>query len=311
MKNIGGVFINISVIIPNYNRKNLLLRAINSALNQTFKPIEVIIIDDASNFDLKKYLFHHFNNENRIKIKVNDKNIGAAASRNIGVNISKGDYIAFLDSDDYWDPQKLEKQVEILKKNKNLELIYCDQWIVSNEIHSESGKKLINKELWKELILNNWTGPNTSTLLINKKLFEKLKGFDERLTSCQDHDLWMRLAKIEVKLDYVPDKLSYFTREANNRISLDYNKRIKGTLMFLKKWKIEIVNSYGISKFRDFKDNYIFKVTFPILKHAFKQKKYVLAIKILLKFLLFNYCFHRKVLNKAFSSLKQSNNFIN
>ena len=137
---------NIAVIIPTYNRKKYLKKSVESALNQTLRPQEIIIVDDCSKFKTEQYIKDVFPNEVRkglIKILVNNKNYGAAKSRNVGVKKAKADYIAFLDSDDYWDKKKLEKQINKFKKNPRLDLVYCNQYVVNNRKKSVSDIKMI------------------------------------------------------------------------------------------------------------------------------------------------------------------------
>ena len=284
----------VSVIIPTYNRRKLLVRAIDSVLKQTLRPLEVIVVDDHSDFDVKQYLNHFYKN-NIIKVIINPKNFGAAKSRNIGVGRANSEYVAFLDSDDYWNPVKLEKQMEIAKAHPDAGLIYCDQWIVdkTKTIH-ESHKKLIDRDIWNYL-LQGWTAPNTSTLLFKKDVFQKLGGFDSELTSCQDHDLWMRLALRDIKVKHSPERLSYFTQEAENRISLNYYNRVKGAEKFLDKWKEEIIVSQGPKYYNWFRNDYLNKVVFPIFSSAIKNRHFITALKIYAEYLVFNPVFYKKI----------------
>ena len=105
----------ISVIIPTYNRVNLLNRAINSVLRQTFSDFEVIVVDDSSEDDTKAVV--ETLKDPRIRYICHDENRGAAAARNTGIRVSRGEHIAFLDSDDEWLSKKLELQIDALTKN--------------------------------------------------------------------------------------------------------------------------------------------------------------------------------------------------
>ena len=185
--------LSVSVIIPVYNRKEELLKAIKSVLNQTYLPAEIIVVDDCSNFDVNNFLESNFS-ESMIKVSVNEVNMGAAKSRNVGINLSKSNYIAFLDSDDFWYEEKLESQISKILLNPELDLVYTDQFLKRNGKLFPSEKVLINERLSEKLI-TGWTAPNTSTLLFNKKSLLALGGFDDNLPSCQDHDLWFKLAK--------------------------------------------------------------------------------------------------------------------
>ena len=120
----------ISVVIPSYNGAETLFQAIDSVLCQTTKtPLEILVIDDNSTDDTMEKMGRYGEND-RVRYIRNETNKGASASRNRGVQLAKGDYIAFLDADDYWDPEKLEKQEKSLAKTGNVlcctgrELIY-------------------------------------------------------------------------------------------------------------------------------------------------------------------------------------------
>ena len=296
----------ISIIIPNYNRKEPLLKAIRSCLQQTYNPIEVIVVDDGSNFDIKDYIKTNFRNDydsGLVKIFINEKNFGAAKSRNIGVEKSSGDYISFLDSDDYWESTKLDKQIDKFKKNLNLDLVYCDQYLLTSGVKKRSNKRMINSNILNELI-NGWTAPNTSTLMYRKKSSERVGGFDEKLKSCQDHDLWFKIAKGNFNIDYVDEPLSYFVFDSLDRISYHLENRMDGVMMLLDNVK----NYIPQKKYLSFKKKYIYKTSFPLLVKAIKQKKYILIMTIYWKYLIFNGYFYKKIKEVIFNKLNK--NFI-
>lgn len=283
----------ISVIIPNYNRKELLLKAIRSCLQQTYRPIEVIVVDDGSNYDIKNYIKINFSNDYEsglLKVFINEKNFGAAKSRNIGVGKSNGNYISFLDSDDYWESKKLDKQIDKFKKNLNLDLVYCDQYLLIDGVKMSSNKKMINSNILNELI-NGWTAPNTSTLMYRKESFERVGGFDEKLKSCQDHDLWFKIARENFNIDYVDEPLSYFVIDSVDRMSYHLENRMDGVMMFL----YNVKNYVPQKKYLFFKKKYIFKTSFPLFVNVIKKNKYLSAIKVYYKYLMFNSHFYKKI----------------
>ena len=291
----------ISVIIPTYNRDNTLIRAIKSVYKQTFQPLEIIVVDDNSDFDVSKLL----KNYSSVTVIRNSKNLGAAESRNIGARQAKGAYVAFLDSDDFWNPLKLERQIETASANPGAGLIYCDQWNVDREGKlRESGKELWDKDIWDHL-LDGWTTPNTSILLIKKDVFNELKGFDSKLTSCQDHDFWLRLAKIGYKVRYSDEKLSYFTFSSPNRISFNYDSRVNGSIKFLKKWEKDIIRERGLKHYKRFKNNYLINIYISFFINEVRHKRLLNAIDIYIKHLVFNYLFYKKVFSMFHSKLKK------
>ncbi len=108
----------VSIITPSYNSESYISETINSVLNQTYEIWELIIIDDCSTDKTQDLLNNYCKIDNRIKLFVNEKNLGSAISRNVGIKNSSGRFIAFLDSDDIWVKEKLEKQLFFMKSNK-------------------------------------------------------------------------------------------------------------------------------------------------------------------------------------------------
>jgi len=285
----------VSVVIPNYNRKESLVQAIRSALEQTYKPCEVIIVDDGSDFDISGYLRNAFQkayHEGLLKVFVNDENYGAAKSRNVGVDKSSCEYIAFLDSDDYWAEAKLGKQIAKFKANPDLDLVYCDQFLAVDGVVKDSNKKMVNFDLLDELV-NHWTAPNTSTLMYKKESFKKLNGFDESLKSCQDHDLWFRVAIKGFGVDYVDEPLSFFELGSPDRISHNAKDRMSGVYKFLENCRKYVPKS----RYKNFRSQYICNTSLPILIKAVRDKKVVMALIVYIKYLVFNKFFYKKIIN--------------
>ncbi|RKD27580.1 Glycosyl transferase family 2 [Caminicella sporogenes DSM 14501] len=185
----------VSVIIPTYNYEKFIHNAIDSILNQTFKDYEIIIVDDGST-DNTAEIIKKYNNE---KISYFYKeNRGPAAARNLGIKKAKGDYICFLDADDAFMPEKLEIQVDILDKNKNIGLVYTNFLYVKNNLSSTyyhyrcknfSCHKNALQHLWYENYIN------TSTVMTVKEYLFKVGLFNENYKYGEDFDLWMRLGK--------------------------------------------------------------------------------------------------------------------
>ncbi|MBU3134090.1 glycosyltransferase family 2 protein [Clostridium gasigenes] len=184
----------ITVIIPTYNRAKTLLRSMNSVLNQTYKNIELIIVDDNSDdgtLELVSSL-----SDNRVKYIKNSTNKGACYSRNLGVDIAKGEYIAFQDSDDEWDLSKLELQINNLKEN-NYDIVSC----YINQIFEGGTNKVfpsIDIKDLKDLNYKNYILLenifSTQTILGKRKCFIETK-FDNDLPRFQDWDLMIRMCQ--------------------------------------------------------------------------------------------------------------------
>ena len=157
----------ISVIMPFYKKREYFKQSLLSAINQTYQNIEIIIIfDDNYNSDIE-FIQKFLDLDKRIKLINNKKNLGAATSRNKGIEISKGDYVAFLDCDDYWEKDKLEKQYNFMCNNKIL-FSHTTYQIINTE-NEIIGKNKIKKQLnYKDLI--NSCDIGLSTVLMKKEI---------------------------------------------------------------------------------------------------------------------------------------------
>lgn len=214
----------VSIIIPTYNRANLIGKSIDSVLNQTFKDFEVIIVDDGSTDDTKNVV-ESFNDIRIIYIR-NKKNKGACFARNIGIKIAKGEFIAFQDSDDEWLPKKLEKQINVFKTLPQENIVYTGFWKIKDDKKTYIPLNRVKQKegnIYKELLKGNFI--STQTLLVRKKCFEKSGIFDENLPRFQDWELVLRLSKYyNFKFIDKPLVLCYFTAKS---ISTDSDALLK------------------------------------------------------------------------------------
>jgi glycosyltransferase involved in cell wall biosynthesis len=222
----------ISVITPTYNRPGLLKNSINSVLSQTYSDFELIVIDDCSS-DNTPGVLEGFQDE-RLKVIRNSSNKGIAAVRNIGVASSQGKYIAFLDDDDEWLPDKLEKQIRIMEDgSESLGCVYSGCLTTGpdgSEIVSTSIPRYRNKVL-NELLLENFI--TTSTTLVKKSSIEKAGLFDEDIPYGEDYDMWIRIAE-DFRFDFAPEPLTKY-RIHPNSITKNYAKVINGIAKILSK----------------------------------------------------------------------------
>ena len=181
----------VSVIIPTHNREQFIARAIDSVLAQTFTDYEIIVVDDGS-IDLTRDVLRAY--DNRIKY-VYQENKGVSAARNLGIRESTSQYIAFLDSDDYWAPEKLELQVEVLDKHDNVGIVFGRMPIL-NERGEILGMKPngISGRDFQEL-LRVWGDLPTSSVMTRRECFDRLGVFDETLPPMEDIDMWLRIAR--------------------------------------------------------------------------------------------------------------------
>lgn len=185
----------ITVVIPTYKRAHALPKAINSVKQQSYLNWEVVIVDDNSpNSEAREQTtaaiaqFH----DKRIRYICHDANKGACQARNTGLDAALGEYVAFLDDDDIWQPNKLELQVAALE-SKNADICYSDMYL------EYQGRKkyfaCVNQDKLYISLLNQGFGICTSALLVSKIAIRDVGGFDNSLPSMQDYDLLLRLSK--------------------------------------------------------------------------------------------------------------------
>ena len=180
-----------SVIIPTYNRLSLLQRAIASILAQSHPVDEIIIIDDGSTDTTAEWVQNL--DDPRIQY-LYQSNAGPAAARNLGIQKAKGEWIALLDSDDEWLPNKIKVQLEFLQKNSDYQVCQCEEiWLKNGErINPHKKHQKHSGWIFKECLPLCIVSP--SAAVFSKKLFLEVGGFDENLPVCEDYDLWLRMA---------------------------------------------------------------------------------------------------------------------
>ncbi|WP_457746480.1 glycosyltransferase family 2 protein [Sulfurimonas sp.] len=179
----------ITVVIPTYNRYNLLKRALDSVFSQTHQPQEVIVIDDGSNDDTYK-----IKEDFPQIIYIFQKNKGVSATRNRAILEAKYEWIAFLDDDDEWHESKLEKQMYFHQKHPNILMSYTAEKWVRNDIVVKIPKKY--KKIGQDAFVENLSYCNIapSSVIVHKSILNATGLFDEELEVCEDYDLWLRIA---------------------------------------------------------------------------------------------------------------------
>lgn len=191
----------VSAVITTHNRKDLLLLAIQSVLNQTYKNIECIVVDDASTDGTKEILNDYIKQRKLRYIYIPaEKSCGGNHARNIGIRNANGQYIAFLDDDDEWLPEKIEKQIIAFEQNKDVGFVYCGLIREKNMNPDTRVQQNIsnpkNKEgdLSKEVLIHIIT--NTSAIMVNKEILDRCGYFDEALKYWQEYELCIRILQI-------------------------------------------------------------------------------------------------------------------
>lgn len=180
---------NISVVIPSYNRKDFLKRSIDSAINQTKKPLEIIVVDDGSTDGTEAMIKSDYDFVKFIK----QKNKGVSAARNIGIKVSIGEWICFLDSDDEWKKDKLEKQINAMKSNPGYKFFHSNEiWIKNGlRINQKKKHKKYGGDIFDKCLDICRISP--SSVMIDKTVFDEVGNFNEDLVVCEDYELWLRI----------------------------------------------------------------------------------------------------------------------
>ena len=181
----------ISVIIPTFNRALKTARAVASVLYQGYTDYEIVVVDDGSDDDTPIFLKQF---GKRIRTIVHKRNRGVSAARNTGIRNSDSPFIAFLDSDDYWLPGKLEKQIDFFSKEPEAVICQTEEIWIRNGRFANPAKKHRKPagELFAPSLKLCLISP--SAVMVKRALLEKVGLFDESLPACEDYDLWLRIA---------------------------------------------------------------------------------------------------------------------
>ncbi|GJQ50989.1 MAG: glycosyl transferase [Candidatus Kuenenia stuttgartiensis] len=281
----------VSVIIPTYNGSRFIKETIQSALDQTYRNLEIIVIDDGST-DNTPEIVKSTNNQKVTYIR--QENAGAAMARNLGINISKGEYIAFLDHDDLWLPHKLERQLLLFGKNPMVAMVYSDTFII-DENNFVTGKfsqktKFFRGMIFKELFLSCFI--TILTVIIKRSVFIEIGPFLPFKIS-EEYDLYLKCAA-KYSIDYINEPLAKYRIHESNT-SKNYETEASDCIKIYNFWK----NHEGITEYNI--DELISKATAKTYYNAFKNAirrrgDYKGAIKY---FLLFLYSWAKRIAKKG------------
>lgn len=202
----------VSVIIPTYNSAAFLVDAVESVLAQTYRDFEILVIDDGSTDDTEQVMERYKGRVHYLR----QRNGGVASARNHGIAMSKGHYIAFLDADDTWFPEKLEKQTKALKSDTSARVCYSAFLSVTSDLKPIGVKRSTRwRTALEDLLLQGNIVGSICTVVAERVLFEDLGGFDSELSQCADWDMWVRLAAHSEFL-YIDDPLVTYRQHDSN-----------------------------------------------------------------------------------------------
>ena len=227
----------VSVIMPYYKKINFVIKAINSVLNQSFQNFELILIYDDTNLSDLEIIKNEFKNNTKLKIIRNNENFGAGISRNIGISKAIGEIIAFIDSDDYWLEEKLERQLNFMNHN-NLDFTFCNYKKISKKksITIISSK---NKFDYNDLIKSCDIG--LSTVLIKKKIIEE--ELFPNLKTKEDYVAWLKILKKGIYAHNLNETLVIWNNVKDSLSSNFFQKILDGFRVYYKYEKFNFFKS--------------------------------------------------------------------
>ena len=229
----------VSIIIPYHKKKKYISTTINSAISQSYKNIEILIVYDDENYDDLELLEEIKKKDERIRIIKNKKKMGAGLSRNIGISSSKGNYIAFLDADDAWEVEKLRKQMSFMTDN-NYQVSHTSYKIVDedrNVIGNRIARSFFNLE---DLLKSCDIG--TSTVIIKKSIFGDQIKFPSIKTK-EDFVLWLRILERDIKIYGLDKNLSKWTKSNSSLSSSTIQKLMDGFKVYNKYMNFNLLKS--------------------------------------------------------------------
>jgi glycosyltransferase involved in cell wall biosynthesis len=206
----------VAVIIPCYNASKYIRKTLDSVLNQNYKDLEIVAIDDGSTDETKKIL-ESYVPKIRVLSHPNNANLGQAASLNLGINETGSDLIAFLDSDDIWYPNKIKKQVGIFERHSDVGLVYTNGYVI------DENDAILFKMLPDDFREDNIPGKmllkcyikSPSMVVVRRKILEQTGLFKTNLHSL-DHDMWIRMSEV-TKFYYLCEYLTAYRKHGGQK----------------------------------------------------------------------------------------------
>lgn len=266
----------VSIVIPNYNRADCLERCLDSLVAQTFNDFEVIICDDGST-DNSEEVVNRYVDRLNLKFETAINFGGPARPRNLGIVSSRAPYIAFLDSDDWWTPNKLFNSIPLLEAGADL--VYHDLYIVSSKHQTKYKRKIRSTHpkipMFHSLLCTGFSIPNSS-VIIRKKILEQIGGIteDKDLISVEDYDTWIRVSKITEKFVRLDTCDGYYWVGGGNISAASQKQQSK-----IKKLYSQYIETLPINK-RDVAEKFL---TYRVARIAQNHNDFATAINSYLK----------------------------
>ena len=279
----------VSIIIPAYNSEKYISETLNSILSQTYRNMEIIVVDDGSSDRTAEIIksYQTKRNDKPDLIYIHQLNAGPSNARNTGIRAAKGKYIAFLDSDDLWTDGKLEKQVSYMEANSDVALVFGDMSLFSSEgTLTESAFRKYGfpqcdqrgrvTNAFKELLERNYI--STGTVLLKKECFGSAGYFDELLKYAEDYDLWLRIS-LMFKIGCIPE-IFRSKRMHDSNLAKEEESFYKSNIYILHKIKKNYSPAIAHRKINI--NNYIFKAIKKLSYFYYIKKQYIKALRALI-----------------------------
>lgn len=233
----------VSAVITTYNRPSYLQRAVRSVLEQTYDNIELIVVDDHSDTHASDVLSElDFTDLTDFQYVRHGQNRGANAARNTGIQLSSGEYIAFLDDDDRWAPKKIERQIDVfLNATENVGAVYTGLKKVTGNGVRETSPPAVEGDITKALLCNNVVG-SLSVIMTKADLAEEVS-LDERFPSWADLEWYVNLSR-HADFRRIPEPLVIYESRSHNRLSADIEKKRAGYELFIEEFG-PVAKEYG------------------------------------------------------------------
>lgn len=292
----------VSVVIPIYNRGPKIVATLDSVLKQDINPdqVEIIIIDDGSTDDTLNFLRGKYSSDQRIRL-FSIPNGGVANARNFGLEKAQGEFISYLDHDDLWLPEKLRLQVEKIRTDDNVGVMYCNWLSVDEEGKAMPASQQLSQQEWwhpKEGDIFPWIllphrrhimqNPIVSMTipLIRTQVLRNVGGFDASTVPCDDWDLWIRLSQV-TQFMYVPRVMVHYVMHEGQQHK-NQRKAIDSTIRLIRKHSgLFKKNVFMRVKFRELRKHYQLNINYLDAKNALVEgetvKLKMLWVETLLK----------------------------
>lgn len=240
----------VTVFITAYNAEKYIAEALESIINQTYRNLEILVVNDASEDNTLKIIESYQDKDNRIRLINNNKNRGIPYNRNLGLTEANGKYLAIMDSDDLSDPNRIYKQVNYMEKNPEIDAIGTHYKVIGSKFRNKiSSRYNTPEEIKVRLLFANPIANPTS--MIRKNTLEKYNiRYNNEFFVAQDYDLWLQISKVG-KIAILPDYLLTYRVGHNNISKTSKNKKVEQRKKIIDSIHIDGLNHYNFNLNKD------------------------------------------------------------